>query len=95
MSRFAGEAESALADRVALDLVGSAGEALPGDARDVLAPRKRAPLAGVGDEPSTEESGRDVADPLRALRRDQLPDGPLGARGSARFRVRRGTTRVE
>src|SRR5262245_37126894 len=46
--RLGGQREDALAEDVALDLVGAAGDAVAGRAEHVGRPRVRAPFAGVG-----------------------------------------------
>src|SRR4051794_5846213 len=51
---FGGQPEHAFADDVALHLVGAAGDPVAGGAQHVLAPRVRAPLAGVGHQPRAE-----------------------------------------
>src|SRR4051812_6351154 len=77
--RFAGQPEDPLADDVPLRLVRSAGDAVTGGAEDVLAPRERAPLTGVGDEPRPEQRRDDVAGEAHALRPQQLAERAFGS----------------
>ena len=55
-ARLGREAEHPLADDVALDLVGAAGDAVAGCAEHVLGPRVGAPLPRIGDEARPEDA---------------------------------------
>ena len=73
-ARLAGQAEHAFADDVALDLVRAAREPVAGRAEDVLRPRERVRLAGIGRDPRSEQRGRDISDAGQVLRRHDLAD---------------------
>src|SRR6478735_8233995 len=76
-SRFAGQAQHALADDVALDLVRAAGDAVAGGAEHVLVPREGSPLAGVGSQQRAEKLRRQVGDLPHRNRPQQLADRAL------------------
>ena len=79
-ARLGRQPEHPLADDVALDLVGAAGDAVAGRAEHVLGPRERAPLAGVGQQARPEEQGDGVADVRHVGRPHQLAERGLGPR---------------
>ena len=82
-ARLPGQAEDALADDVALDLVGPAGQPVARRAEDMLGPREAIRLAGVGGDPRSEQGGGQLADAHQVLRGDQLADRRGGPRRSA------------
>ena len=63
-----GEAEHALADDVAHDLVAAAGDAPAGRAEQELGPGVGAPLAGVGGDLGAEDAGHEVGQAAGLLR---------------------------
>src|SRR4051794_8503248 len=69
---FGGQPEHAFADDVALHLVGAAGDPVTRGAEHVLAPRVRAPLAGVGHQPWAEHLFGELRDRRHPLCPAQL-----------------------
>ena len=79
--RFLGESQYALADDVALDLVGAAGDAVAGRSKHMLVLIERAPLARVGGQSGAEHLGHHVGHLVHADHPEQFAGGALRAGG--------------